>query len=438
MSSALGTSARELLSTRPATSHDRTSVPPPPTTTSGSALVAALGVVLIAADVDLVAGATAGTLLALGLSPVWLPTAARYRGFRWLLGLALLGAGTGVLLTGLAASDHATSGGLLLEQLLVLAGFVAATGWFLWSRRHLQPWTIAALFGIGVIASIRPDAGMFADNPWKFGLSVPVTLIALALAWRTGRRWLGAAFAVVLGAATALSDGRSLFAMLALTAMLVVWQGRKSAVSRPRSVLRILFLLAGLIYVGYSVGQALILEGYLGAETQLRTQTQIQTSGSLILGGRPEAAASAALIRESPLGYGAGTIPSVGDILVAKSAMAGINYDPNNGYVENYMFGRHFEVHSILGDLWIWYGPAGALLAVAIFVIAVHGAARRIAGRTASALELFLCAWTLWNVAFSPFLTSAPTTALTIALLLTVAREGDRTESLATPRKALA
>ena len=42
--------------------------------------------------------------------------------------------------------------------------------------------------------------------------------------------------------------------------------------------------------------------------------------------------------------------------------MSALNYDPNNGYVEQYLFGQGYEVHSVLGDLWIHFGVAGALL----------------------------------------------------------------------------
>ena len=387
---------------------------------SGVAVVAALGIVLLAMRVELAASLTAGTLLAVALLPVWLPEAARSVAFRWIGVLGVLCLVSGLVLGQLAGSDHAVSRFATVRQSLLVIELVTATGWILWSRRHLPQWGVAALFGVGLVAAIRPGAGMFADNPWRFGFSVPLTVLFLAMAGRTSTRWLGAVTALGLGAASAVAGGRSTFAMLFLTGVIVLWQGRRTVVSRPRSAVRILALFAALGFAAYSVGQALILDGYLGGEAQVRSQAQIETSGSLILGGRPESVASLALIGVRPQGYGAGTIPSLGDILLAKSAMAGINYDPNNGYVESFMFGGRFEVHSVLGDLWIWFGVAGAALAVTILVVSVRGLAAQVAARTASALLVFLVAKTAWNIAFSPVASAVPLTALTLGLLLTL------------------
>jgi hypothetical protein len=259
---------------------------------------------------------------------------------------------------------------------------------------------------------------MFVLNPWRFGFSVPVTVIALSIAWRLGRRWVDVVVSLSLGVVSALNDGRSTFAILALTAVIVLWQGRRRETSRKRNAMHVALLLAGLAYVAYAGGQALILDGALGEATQARTEAQIETSGSLLLGGRPEAAASAALIAERPLGYGAGTAPSLADVARAKAAMASINYDPDNGYVEKFMFGGRFELHSVLADLWIWFGLAGAALAILVLVVCGRAVIIQIAQRAAPALLVFLVAKLLWNVWFSPVESAAPLTALTLGLLL--------------------
>jgi hypothetical protein len=167
----------------------------------------------------------------------------------------------------------------------------------------------------------------------------------------------------------------------------------------------------------YQLGTALLLNGWLGQLTQARSAAQVEASGSLILGGRPELEATAALFRSNPWGFGAGTAPSFTDVTVAKEGMASINYDPNNGYVERYMFGSQFELHSVLGDLWAWFGLGGLLLGGIILVVCTRGISRQLAARTASGLTLFLVWWSLWNLAFSPVESSVPTLALAIALL---------------------
>ena len=70
-------------------------------------------------------------------------------------------------------------------------------------------------------------------------------------------------------------------------------------------------------------------------------------------------AATRALFVHDPLGFGLGIIPSLTDITVAKTGMSAINYQPDNGYVERYMFGTQFEVHSVTGDLWALFGIPG-------------------------------------------------------------------------------
>src|SRR3712207_9122030 len=45
-----------------------------------------------------------------------------------------------------------------------------------------------------------------------------------------------------------------------------------------------------------------------------------------------------------------------------KAGMAQIGYQPNNGYVETYMFGGQFKLHSVIGDAWAYFGVAGILL----------------------------------------------------------------------------
>jgi hypothetical protein len=159
-------------------------------------------------------------------------------------------------------------------------------------------------------------------------------------------------------------------------------------------------------------------EGYLGAAAQDRSVTQINMTGSLILGGRPEMAATLALFAHDPLGFGLGIIPSPTDVTVAKTGMASINYDPNNGYVEKYMFGSQFEVHSVVGDLWALFGIPALALAAVIAVWALRAIVVGITHGRGSALPLFLAVITLWNIFFSPLLTSVATMGLGLGLML--------------------
>ena len=156
----------------------------------------------------------------------------------------------------------------------------------------------------------------------------------------------------------------------------------------------------------------------LGEETRLRSLEQIDSSGSLLLGGRPELAATIALLQGRPWGYGAGTIPSLADVTTAKTGMAAIGYEPDNGYVENYMFGGRFELHSLFGDFWAFFGIPGIVLIVVLAVLLVRGLSVRVAHNAASAVLIYAVVRTLWNVPFGPVYSSIPLLILATGLAL--------------------
>jgi hypothetical protein len=200
--------------------------------------------------------------------------------------------------------------------------------------------------------------------------------------------------------------------------------------TRRGSVITVVVGLAALSLVVYNLGQTLVLDGYLGEAAQQRSLAQINTSGSLITGGRPELAATVALMQFRPLGYGNGTLPSLTDILVAKSGMAQLNYEPNNGYVENYMFGGQIELHSVIGDLWARFGLPGLAMSLFIGVLTVWCMSRQIAARRASPIVLFLAPIVLWNLAFGPLLTLS--TILILSLGLGLSDRSPKLESVPT------
>ena len=96
--------------------------------------------------------------------------------------------------------------------------------------------------------------------------------------------------------------------------------------------------------------------------------------------------------------------------------MNAIGYDPDNGYVERFMFGGHIELHSVFGDLWAQAGVAGLLLVTVMLLVLTVGVARRISEGTASGVLLYAAAQSAWNVFFGPFFTSFPTLVIALAL----------------------
>lgn len=371
-------------------------------------------------------GISVGLVIAIGLGPVWIASLRRFRGMRAMAlhGVAVVVAGAVLTFMDLTRDRSLTQLAVLTFAILTIVGMV---GVLLWVREEVGSHRMAAAYGAGLLLNAFAS-GLDAGNIWKFSLNTPVGILVLSLA-ALSRKWTHEVLAlVVLVAVSSFADQRSGTAMLLLTAIIVIWQRRSGAQQgrRAKPWMTIL-MLAGVALSVFLMLQALILEGMLGEAAAERSAAQIQTSGSLLTGGRPEIGAAAALITRQVQGYGSGILPSAHDVWAAKVGMNELNYDPNNGYVENYMFGAGFEVHSVLGDLWLRYGLVGAAFALALTAYAGYALAVRISTRTASAVFILLTLQLGWNLLFSPILGSSRTMALTLALAALLIADGSAT-----------
>lgn len=381
-------------------------------------------------------GVSLSLLTAVALLPVWWPALREFRFARPLLALAGGAALWGAVLTAFETT-RPVSTSLLMEQTFSLLSLAGGIGVLLWARTLLGIGGTAVAFGVGALANVALTGGNSA-NLWKYSLAVPVIIILLGLTSTSGRRWLDLLCLALLAAVCLVSDSRSMTSFLLLSGVIVLWQmfmppGRR----RPRPGQTLLLL--GLLSLGaFSLLQALILDGALGDAAQQRTQAQIDTSGSLIAGGRPELGAATALVSHRPQGFGSGVLPTSQDVWIAKSGMSELNYDPDNGYVEGYMFGGQYEVHSVLGDMWLRFGPIGALFAVALIGCAVYAVARSVSLKAASGLAVWLTLLGAWDTFFSPLLTSSRTLALLFALTAIPALELVHTRRRDAGRAALA
>ncbi|WP_295100730.1 hypothetical protein [uncultured Microbacterium sp.] len=383
-------------------------------------------------------GVSLSLLTAVVLLPVWWPAMKQFRFVRPLLGLAVVAAVWGAVLTS-TETMRPTSSSLLLEQTFTLLSLAGGIGTLLWSRTQLGIGGTAVAFGLGALANVALTGGNSA-NLWKYSLAVPVIIIVLGLTSTSARRWLDLLALAVLAGICVVSDSRSMTSFLLLSGVIVLWQSfMPPGRPRPRPLQTLLML--GVLSLGaFSLLQALILDGALGDAAQQRTQAQIDTSGSLIAGGRPELGAATALISHRPQGFGSGVLPNSQDVWIAKTGMSGLNYDPNNGYVEGYMFGGQYEVHSVLGDMWLRFGPVGAVFAIVLVACAVYAVARSVSLRAASGLAVLLTLLGAWDTFFSPLLTSSRTLALLFAItaipVAEIARRKAESAALLTPLSA--
>lgn len=382
-----------------------------------SIALAAVAVVVIPLRVFLPHQIPVSDLIALALIPIWLPVLRRYRFAPWFFGTGLLALAAGFWLS----IDHAPEAGIVREEALgqsiLLVTVLLSVAVILWARTVLGTWRVSLVFGIGLALGILPLNAQFAENPWKFSFAFPVAVLTLVLAQRSRVLGLEILALLALGVISATHDFRSMFGQLLLALAVVVVQVPLRRTGRTGSTLRILIGLGLLAVIVYNVGQGLILGGALGAETQARSIAQLDASGSLLVGGRPEIAATLALMAHSPFGFGIGTPLTADQLMVAKEGMAAVGYDPNNGYVEVFLFGGHVELHSVIGDLWAHYGVAGIAFALVIAGSLVVGLSRRVALRRATPVVVFVVAQSLWFLFFGPFLSSASSLSLALGLV---------------------
>lgn len=389
---------------------------------------AVLALAAVGADLRLPMATTSGLVVTVLLLPVWLPVLRRYRGGVPLAVLVVVGLVCGLLLARRAAGGH----GFAPLEAAATAGAVltglGTVGLLLWARTVLPVRPLATAFGVGMLVhGLLRISG--SANPFKFELSLPLTIIVLSLA--LGRRRPGASVTAlgVLGLLNIVNDARSAFAFCLAAAGLVLWQARPT--SRTGRAVR---WGRGALLVGtagataYALLTDLLLSGALGSGLQARTATQVAQSGSLLLSGRPEWTATWALMREQPMGFGLGTVPSPADVQVAEAGLAVVNDPTAEGYLHNYLLAGRFELHSVVADLWTNLGPVGLVLGLTMAGLLGVSAATLLARRRASALVCFLVPTALWFLAFGPLPTDLDVISLALGVAL-LPREGTVAEA---------
>lgn len=398
------------------------------------AIVAAGSTSLVALRYPIQQGLNLGVLTALATIPLWLGSLWRRRFGPTALVLGCLSVLNGWLLTSLTTS-HETSVSLLQMRSLQLVGMICGIGVLVWSMDRIGRPATAIWFGIGLLLALAWRSVDWT-NPWKFDFQVPISVVVLGVTSRSLSRRGDALVLVALAVIGVFNDSRSASSMLMIAAGMLAWQVMLRTLSQHSTPLRTLVSMGLVGVLGYFFARTLILMGAFGAGTRERTLQQLEEAGSIILGGRPEIGATVALFLHNPWGFGAGTVPNASDINVAKSGMAALNYDPNNGYVERYMLGDSFELHSMIGDLWAAFGLPGAALLLLLLVIIVWGTARQLAARRATGLELYLLFQVGWDCFFSPlYFTTIGTLMLAVALAFR-ALDSDDTELQTDPSVA--
>jgi hypothetical protein len=365
-------------------------------------VIAGLAVVLVGVDERVGYGATAGFALAVLLLPLWLPVLRRYTLATLIAGLGALAAVSGYVLSELSSADHVVSATNRVQAIGLLGSGIAAFGLLLWAASQLPMHRIAMLYGAGALAGTIANG----ELSWKFNLAVPTTFLVLGALERHRAGVVPAAAILGLGVLGVADEARSYFAVCVVAATLTVWQlrptrqARKTAATAHHRWFPVV-LLAGLGIAVYFFTTSLATSGTLGETLKERSEAQVESSGSVIAGGRPEWAATRELLKLEPAGYGAGVVPTWADRIAGETGLAKINVDAG-GYADNYMFGDAFELHSVAADLWVRFGWVGVALAAVMVAVIVRGLSFLLAARRAPTYLSFACILGLWYLLFGP------------------------------------
>jgi hypothetical protein len=383
-------------------------------------IVAVFSVVLVGANFSVKYGITVAAVPVILLAPVWIAALGRHAGARLVIATAGAAVIAGMILSRISSADHATGHSQTISSaMLVVSGF-GAVGVLLWCGEVLGRRPTIVLYGLAFALAQVMDHASWADNPWKHGFAFPATVVALALASKA--RTVGPTLVTlaVAGLLSIANDYRSFFAFCVIVALLVVWQEFSRSTSRTRHRFAPLLLLGALGIAAYYAVTTLLVEGYLGPEVQERSIEQIDASGSLLVGGRPEWAATIRLMSEHPWGYGFGVAPNAADVSVGDAGLLSVNINPDYGY-NVYMFAGQFRLHSIAADLWASTGVIGIVLGLVVFGTLAHWLAVGLESRRLDALTIILVVIASWDLVFSPIFTSLKDVTVALFLVLSLA-----------------
>lgn len=387
-----------------------------------SVTVALVSVALVGLDLRLALGVTTATVASVALAVTWFRQVRRFAGASVVVVLSAGALLSGFVMSLTAGPERLTTSQGMIRDTMLLVTTVAVVGLLLWIRQVLPLWAIGTVYGVAALVGTLPYLSS-SLNPWKFLLSIPVTILALSLAQRRSgptREVLQLVALAVLAAVGFVLDSRSFAGLCLLTVGLVLVQRLLGGSKAPRRGWTVAAVIALVAAAGYQLLTTALVGGFLGEESQERTLSQVERAGSLLAGGRPEWSATVRLMLDHPQGYGIGVEPTAQDVLIAKQGLESVGVETtNNGYVERYMFGGGFEVHSVIGDFWARYTVVGLVLALVVGALLLRYLVTSIASRSANPLVVFLAVNALWFLMFGPMGSpDLPVIALALGLAL--------------------
>lgn len=313
-----------------------------------------------------------------------------------------------------------------------------AIGFVVWVLRFLDVRLVFLAYGAGMLLNATVVNGFPIDNV-KYALGFPVVLVAAAVVGNS--RFAPLVFFAI--AAFGMVNGARSFAAFAAAAPLLYFLGRVFIV-RDRGAGRrtVLAILCGAVgYTLYAIGTSLLLSGALGKYNQSRTVQQLDTSGSLIASARPEWFATWGLLKDNWAGRGPGAVPDLTELLVARRGLRDGGFLDGGDYVTGYMFGGHYNLHSVIADMWVSFGVTGLIVGCVILAYLLRCTLLELTSPDGRPIITFLLLASIWYMLFGPLTSNLPLVCLTVALCISTdvrrrnVKSSDRPNSQPSPSK---
>lgn len=274
------------------------------------------------------------------------------------------------------------------------------------------------LFGAavgGLLQQFFQPSHFFEAEPWKFGFGPPLALLLIACAgknyWKTQRfqiRWIVGLLA--FGTLSFYLNARSLGGFVILTA-LFAWGrttrwGRRLAARRPSFGRLVLVGCCGLVLAAAVLKsyELAVTRGWLGESALQKYEMQASGKLGLIIGGRVEVIPAMFAVMHSPLiGHGSwAKDPRYRDYLWL---LQDLGYEYSDAQLDMTIEKSDLiPCHSHILQAWVWAGVLGAVFWASAFILLVLVLIRTFQHPHPLFVPvIFLGAWDLWNILFSPF-----------------------------------
>jgi hypothetical protein len=296
--------------------------------------------------------------------------------------------------------------------LLTLTHFATIALLIRQSQRRLILYGAGLVVG-GVLTFFIAPGEFAADYPWKFGLSLPITILVCLLAGMIARRSRIAAVTMLatIGAINLFLGFRSLGGVCTAAAIYSYFQlSPRFADSRLRKLQKV-WTVAGLaagvwgISAIYGHGAE---SGWFGEVEREKYELQSSGDAGIVLGGRYDLLGASVAIFDSPLlGHGSwAKDPMYRAILNA--SMAELGYE-NTG-ADDLQDGL-IPSHSYLFGAWVESGIVGALFWFWVLWLTASALMRASGREPLVPFFAFMGMLLVWNVLFSPYGADARFTA---------------------------